>query len=86
MAVDQRVGEGDLLWTPSPEWIERTNIVAFTRWLSDERGLDFDVTDHHGYDEFWRWSVTDLEGFLGSHLGLFRDPGVGLAQPGARAP
>jgi hypothetical protein len=45
MAIDQRVREGDLLWTPSPEWIERTNIVAFTRWLSNERGLDFDVTD-----------------------------------------
>src|SRR5690349_14583886 len=66
MAIDQRVREGDLLWTPSPEWIERTNIVAFTRWLRNERGLDFDVTDHRGYDEFWRWSVTDLEGFWGA--------------------
>jgi len=72
MAIDQRVREGDLLWTPRPEWIERTNIVAFTRWLRDERGLDFDVTDHRGYDEFWRWSVTDLEGFWGAIWDYFQ--------------
>lgn len=66
MANDHRVQEGDLLWTPSPEWIERTNIVAFTRWLRDTRGHDFDVTDYHGYNEFWRWTVTDLDGFWGA--------------------
>lgn len=66
VASDQRVREGDLLWTPDPGWVERTNIVAFTRWLNDEHGHDFDVTDHRGYDEFWRWSVTDLEGFWGT--------------------
>ncbi len=66
MAVDERVREGDQLWTPSSEWIERTNIMAFTRWLKTERGLDFDVTDHAGYHEFWHWSVTDLEGFWGA--------------------
>jgi acetoacetyl-CoA synthetase len=66
MAVDERVREGDQLWTPSSEWIERTNIIAFTRWLTTERGLDFDVTDHAGYHEFWHWSVTDLEGFWGA--------------------
>ena len=66
MAVDERVREGDQLWTPSSEWIERTNIIAFTRWLATERALDFDVTDHAGYHEFWHWSVTDLEGFWGA--------------------
>jgi acetoacetyl-CoA synthetase len=66
MAVDEWVREGDQLWTPSSEWIERTNIIAFTRWLKTERGRDFDVTDHAGYHEFWHWSVTDLEGFWGA--------------------
>jgi acetoacetyl-CoA synthetase len=72
MAVGERVREGDLLWTPRSEWIERTNIVAFTRWLKDQRGLDFDVTDHAGYNEFWQWSATDLEGFWGAIWDYFR--------------
>lgn len=66
MATDHQVREGDLLWTPSPEWIARTNIVTFTRWLRDTRGHDFDVTNHDGYDRFWRWTVADLEGFWGA--------------------
>jgi acetoacetyl-CoA synthetase len=50
--------EGDLLWTPSPDRVERANITAFTRWLGRERGRRFD-----GYQELWQWSVTDLDGF-----------------------
>jgi acetoacetyl-CoA synthetase len=50
--------EGDLLWTPSPDRVERANITAFTRWLGRERGHRFD-----GYQELWQWSVTDLDGF-----------------------
>ena len=33
----------------------------YVEWLRTERGLDFP-----GYDELWRWSVTDLEGFWAS--------------------
>ena len=33
----------------------------YIEWLRLERGLDFT-----GYDELWRWSVTDLEGFWAS--------------------
>ena len=50
--------EGDLLWTPSQERIERSHITAFTRWLAKERGLHF-----KDYDALWDWSVTDLEAF-----------------------
>ena len=35
------VKEGDLLWTPSAERIERSHLTAFTRWLARERGLNF---------------------------------------------
>jgi len=52
------VREGDLLWTPSRERAERSNLVAFTRWLAAERGLRFDT-----YQQLWRWSVTDLDAF-----------------------
>jgi len=52
------VNEGELLWTPGPERVARANITIFTGWLRRQRGLDFD-----GYDDLWRWSVTDLDGF-----------------------
>jgi acetoacetyl-CoA synthetase len=43
----------DLLWTPSPERIERANITRFAR----ERGLPAD------YAELWKWSVDSLDEF-----------------------
>jgi acetoacetyl-CoA synthetase len=55
------VKEGDLLWTPGPEWIANTNLTAFKNWLKATRGLEF-----AGYDALWRWSVEDLEGFWGA--------------------
>jgi acetoacetyl-CoA synthetase len=56
--VPTEVREGDLLWQPTAEQAEATNLAAFMRWLGAERGLSFAA-----YDELWRWSVTDLEGF-----------------------
>ncbi len=53
-----QVREGDLLWTPGPDRVERANVTAFARWLGRERGHRFG--DYH---ELWRWSVTDLDGF-----------------------
>jgi acetoacetyl-CoA synthetase len=52
------VRDGDLLWTPSEEWIAGTNLAAFISWLAAERGRDFD-----DYQALWRWSVDDLAGF-----------------------
>lgn len=52
------VREGDLLWTPSPERVEQSNVTAFMRWLRAERGLDFP-----DYQALWRWSVRDLDAF-----------------------
>jgi acetoacetyl-CoA synthetase len=52
------IREGDLLWTPSAQRIERSRMTAFMRWLAAERGQRFD-----DYAALWRWSVTDLEGF-----------------------
>jgi acetoacetyl-CoA synthetase len=52
------VREGDLLWTPAPDRVERANVTAFTRWLAAERGHDFG-----DYQALWQWSVTDLDGF-----------------------
>jgi acetoacetyl-CoA synthetase len=43
----------ELLWTPSPDRIERATVTRFAR----ERGLPDD------YGELWRWSVDNLEEF-----------------------
>jgi acetoacetyl-CoA synthetase len=51
---------GDILWTPPADWRDTTEIGRFVNWLRDERGLEFT-----GYDELYRWSVDDLEGFWG---------------------
>jgi acetoacetyl-CoA synthetase len=55
------VKEGDLLWTPSPEWVAGSNLVHFMNWLKEHRGLNF--TD---YADLWRWSSTDIEAFWGA--------------------
>jgi acetoacetyl-CoA synthetase len=52
------VTEGDLLWRPSPEAVERSNLTAFMQWLDATRGLRF-----KGYDALYAWSVSDLEAF-----------------------
>ena len=45
--------EGQLLWTPSdPDASEMARLMR-ARGFSD-------------YDELWRWSVEDLEGFWGA--------------------
>src|SRR3954454_18695449 len=58
MATD----EPTVLWTPTPERIERASITRFARWVAASRGVD--VTD--SYDALWRWSVDDLDGFWAS--------------------
>jgi acetoacetyl-CoA synthetase len=46
------MARGDLLWEPSDELLEHSEMARFMR----DRGLST-------YDELWRWSVEDLEGF-----------------------
>jgi acetoacetyl-CoA synthetase len=57
---------GDVLWTPPADVRETTEIGRFLNWLRDERGRDL-----AGYDELWRWSVEDLEGFWGALWDFF---------------
>ena len=56
----------DILWRPSAKQVEGCNLTAYFRWLESERGLRFS-----DYDELWRWSVTDLEGFWSSVAAYF---------------
>src|SRR5688500_12884440 len=50
---------GELLWEPSPESIERSQMTAFMRWLAAS-GHNVELED---YEALWRWSVDELEDF-----------------------
>jgi acetoacetyl-CoA synthetase len=52
---------GDVLWRPPSDVLQTTELGRFLAWLRRERGRD--LAD---YDELWRWSVADLEGFWGA--------------------
>jgi len=52
------IKEGDLLWTPSRERVERSHLAAFMRWLKRERQLAF-----ADYGALWQWSVADIDAF-----------------------
>jgi acetoacetyl-CoA synthetase len=49
---------GEVLWTPPGDIRDRSRIGAYLRWLSRERGLEFD-----DYAGLWQWSVDDLPAF-----------------------
>jgi acetoacetyl-CoA synthetase len=59
-------GNGELLWEPSAELVERSRLTEFMRWLERERGLSFE-----GYAALWQWSVDDLDGFWGAIWDFF---------------
>lgn len=68
------VRRGDLLWRPTESSRERSELARYAGWLQSERGLRF-----AGYEELWKWSVTDLEGFWRSiwdFFGLRADGGA----------
>jgi acetoacetyl-CoA synthetase len=51
----------EILWTPSPERVQRATITRYVSWLGETRGLSF-----ADYQELWRWSVNQPEDFWGS--------------------
>ena len=70
---------GELLWEPSAESVERSQMTAFMRWLAAERGVEAD-----DYDALWRWSVDRLEDFWASIWDYF-DVISSAPRPGALA-
>ena len=46
------------LWRPTDEQLERSDMARFMRWAGELRERPF-----AGYDELWRWSVGDIDGF-----------------------
>lgn len=67
--------DGEILYQPGPEAIERSRIGAYMRWLADDRELQFD--DYHA---LWQWSVDDLDSFWRSiwdYFGVHSETSVG---------
>ncbi len=58
--------QGQILWAPSAELGERSELGRYLAWLRAVRSVDLP-----GYDELWRWSVTDLDGFWSSLWDFF---------------
>jgi acetoacetyl-CoA synthetase len=57
-----------VLRPPADDVLDTTALGRYVRWLAAERGREF-----RSYDELWRWSVDDLEGFWSSiwdHFGV----------------
>jgi acetoacetyl-CoA synthetase len=77
-----------ILWTPSPERVERSALTRFARALAERHG----APGPGDYGAFWRWSVRHRETFWAELLGfsgVHCDPGTkpvlqhGDAMPGA---
>jgi acetoacetyl-CoA synthetase len=75
------------IWTPSKSVVESSALTKYARGLESERGLGPFPT----YEQLWRWSVDDLEGFWNSIFDCFevefdgeRGPALaGREMPGA---
>jgi acetoacetyl-CoA synthetase len=77
-----------VLWSPSPERVQRAAITRYARWVAQRTGRQVTAS----YDALWRWSVQEPEEFWRSIWDYFEvaadgDPEPALASremPGAR--
>ncbi len=56
-----KIREGTLLWEPSEERKQQSNVYHFMNWLQTHKNKHF--TDYHA---LWQWSVKELEDFWAS--------------------
>ncbi len=61
------IKEGTLLWEPSTQMKEQTNLTTYMHWLAQEKGLHFTENE-----ALWTWSVEHLEDFWASLWEYFR--------------
>ncbi len=59
--MEETTAEAQILWAPTPEMVERSQLTRYIGWLAENRDLHFD--DYHA---LWRWSVTEIEEFWGT--------------------
>ncbi len=76
----------EVLWTPSPEQLQRATLTRYQAWVEEKRGLKFER-----YEDLWRWSVENIDAFWSSIVEYFdvrlvgSSPGVlgSRSMPGA---
>ena len=56
--MEESTLEAEVLWAPSPEMVERSQLIRYIAWLAENRDLHFE-----DYAALWRWSVTEIEEF-----------------------
>jgi len=61
------VMEGELLWTPRPEFAADSNLAHYMGWLRQTRKLEF-----KDYESLRRWSVTEIEEFWATIWDYFK--------------
>jgi acetoacetyl-CoA synthetase len=59
--VEERTADPEILWAPTPEMVERSQLTRYIRWLAENRDLHFS-----DYAELWRWSTDEIEEFWGT--------------------
>jgi acetoacetyl-CoA synthetase len=62
------VRQGELLWRPDTERLERANLTRYIAWLA-QRGRQFD-----SYAQLWQWSIDDLDAFQTASTPSMRFP------------
>ncbi len=76
-----------ILWEPTKESIENSNLLRYQGWLKDKRNLHF-----NNYEELWKWSVDHIDEFWESlweyfsiiHEGNFSSVRSPQPMPGTR--
>jgi acetoacetyl-CoA synthetase len=61
------VSEGELLWTPRPEFAADSNLAQYIAWLNQTKGMA--IAD---YEALRQWSVTEIESFWESIWDYFK--------------
>ena len=61
----------EVMWQPTPEFVESTNIHRFSVWVGEKYGID--VT---AYNDLWQWSVDHLEDFWAAVWEYYELPGT----------
>ena len=49
---------GQILWQPSQQWVDNSNLHKYRIWLKQHRNLEFS-----SYQELRRWSLEHLDDF-----------------------
>ena len=69
--MEESTVQAEILWAPSSEMVERSQLARYMRWLAENRDLHFE--DYHA---LWRWSVSEVEEFwrtIWEYFGVLSD-------------